>query len=93
VLDALAARLEEANLSAYVDLYRHPWRMLWLNFAAGMARGLGMAVGFTVLGAVVILLLRNSFLASLPWVGHYVAEVVRIVQRETAPVAGTAHLR
>jgi hypothetical protein len=85
VLDAIAARLEEANLGAYVDLYRRPWRMLLLNFAAGTARGLGMAVGFTLLGAVVILLLRNTFWDNLPGIGHFVAEVVRIVQRETAP--------
>jgi hypothetical protein len=85
ILGQIAARLEEANLGAYVDLYRRPWRMLWLNFAAGAARGLGMAVGFTLLGALVILLLRNAFLAHLPGIGHVVAEVVRIVQRETAP--------
>jgi hypothetical protein len=88
ILDAIAARLEEANLGAYVDLYRRPWRMLLLNFAAGTARGLGMAVGFTLLGALVILLLRDTFTSNLPWIGHFVAEVVRIVQRETAP-AGT----
>lgn len=85
VLDTIAARLEEANLGAYVDLYRRPWRMLWLNFAAGAARGLGMAVGFTLLGAVVILALRNTFVHNLPVVGHFVAQVVKVVQAETGP--------
>lgn len=93
VLDQIAARLEEANLGAYVDLYRRPWRMLLLNFAAGTARGLGMAVGFTVLGAVVILLLRDTFVNNLPWIGHFVAEVVRIVQRETAAAPTSSPLR
>lgn len=85
VLDEIANRLEEANLGAYVDLYRRPWRMLLLNFAAGTARGFGMAVGFTLLGAVVILMLRDTFVNNLPWIGHFVAEIVRIVERETAP--------
>lgn len=84
ILDKVAARLEEANLAAYVDLYRRPWRMLGLNFAAGLARGFGAAVGFTLLGAVVLYLLRDSFLTNLPLIGHFVADVVRIVQRELA---------
>lgn len=87
ILDTIAARLEEANLGAYVDLYRRPWRMLWLNFAAGAARGLGMAIGFTLLGALVILFLSNTFVHNLPVIGHFVAEVVKVVQAETAPAA------
>lgn len=85
VLDAIASRLEQANLGAYVDLYRRPWRMLWLNFVAGTARGLGMAIGFTLLGALFILLLRDAFVHNLPGIGHLVAKVVKVVQAETGP--------
>jgi hypothetical protein len=83
-LERLAARLERVNLAAYVDLYRNPRRMLVLNFAAGLARGLGMAVGFTVLGALVVYLLGNSFVHNLPVIGRLVAQIVRIVQQEGA---------
>ena len=81
--ERIAAYMESVNLGAYVDLYRRPLRMLWLNFAAGLARGFGMAIGFALLGALFIYLLRDSFLDNLPVLGKIIAELVRIVQHET----------
>lgn len=85
-VERLAAHVEALNIGAYADLYRRPWRMLWLNFAAGLARGLGMAIGFALLGAVIIYLLRLSFLHNLPVIGKIIAQIVRIVQRETGVI-------
>ncbi|MDA8345998.1 MAG: DUF5665 domain-containing protein [Thermaerobacter sp.] len=82
LLERIAAYMESVNLGAYVDLYRRPWRMLGLNFIAGIARGFGMAIGFAVLGAVVIYTLRSSFLHNLPVVGKIIAQIVQIVQHE-----------
>ncbi len=82
LIERIAAYMESVNLGAYVDLYRRPWRMLWLNFAAGTARGVGMAVGFAILGALLIYILSSSFLDNLPVVGRVIAELVRIVEHE-----------
>ncbi len=82
LLERIAAYMESVNLGAYVDLYRRPWRMLWLNFAAGLARGVGMAIGFAILGALIIYTLRSSFLDNLPVIGKIIAQLVRIVQHE-----------
>ena len=82
LLERIAAYMESVNLGAYVDLYRRPWRMLGLNFAAGVARGVGMAVGFAILGALIIYMLRSSFLDNLPVIGKIIAQLVRIVQHE-----------
>ncbi len=83
LLERIAAYMESVNLGAYVDLYRRPWRMLWLNFVAGLARGVGMAIGFAILGAFVIYILRSSFLDNLPVIGKIIAQLVQIVQHET----------
>ncbi len=82
LLERIAAYMESVNLGAYVDLYRRPWRMLGLNFVAGLARGFGMAIGFALLGALAIYILQASFLHNLPVVGKIVAQIVRIVQHE-----------
>lgn len=81
-IERVATHVEALNIGAYADLYRRPWRMLWLNFAAGLARGVGMAVGFALLGAALIYLLRLSFLRNLPVIGKFIAQLVRIVQSE-----------
>lgn len=85
----LVKKLEEATdafgktgIAEYIELYRHPRRMLWMNFLAGLTRGFGMAVGFTVIGAVFLLLLARLAALNLPIIGEFVANVARIVQNE-----------
>ncbi|MGE5484987.1 MAG: DUF5665 domain-containing protein [Ignavibacteriales bacterium] len=76
--------MEKMKLAEYVDLLHNPRRLLYVNFISGVARGLGMAVGFTFLGAVVIYvltrLLTRTFVANLPVMGGIIAQIVRIVQ-------------
>jgi hypothetical protein len=79
-LEQVSADLENASLAEYVEMLKRPRRMLYVNLLAGMARGLGMAVGFTVLGALFLFILTRSFIANLPLVGGFIAELVRIVQ-------------
>lgn len=79
-LDDLAQAMERASLAEYVELVRQPWRMARINFIAGVARGLGSAVGFTILGAFLIYLLQHVFIRNLPVVGSKIAALVDVVQ-------------
>lgn len=68
------------SLAEYMDYLQNRRRLLLTNFLAGMMRGMGFAVGFSILGAVVIYVIRNLALANLPLIGDFFAEVVRMVQ-------------
>ena len=46
-----------------------------------MARGFGMAVGFTLLGAMLIYILQKIMILRLPLIGEFIAEIVNIVQQ------------
>ncbi|HBT46880.1 MAG TPA: hypothetical protein DEA73_03205 [Peptococcaceae bacterium] len=81
-IEDLLLALEKANLAEWVELYRRPLRLLYLNFLAGLARGLGVAVGVTILGTLVLYLVRELALQNLPVIGKLIAEIVRVVQRE-----------
>ncbi|NMA54754.1 MAG: hypothetical protein GX952_02330 [Firmicutes bacterium] len=76
-IDRLAHILDKARLAEYVDLQTDTRRFLYLNFAAGMARGFGTAVGFTMVGTLVIYLLRK--MVSIPVLGTFIAQIVDIV--------------
>lgn len=80
----LTQAMEAVNLAEYVELVRSPWRMAWINFVAGLARGVGIAIGFTLLAAVVLYLLRQLAVLNLPLIGHFIAEIVQIVQEHLA---------
>ncbi len=72
--------IEKLNIAEYVELVRDPRRMFLLNFLSGIGRGFGIAVGFTLLGAIVLVVLRHLVMLNLPHIGGFIAELVRIVQ-------------
>ena len=78
-LDEIALSLEKTKIVEYVDLINNRKRLLYINFIQGLARGFGMAVGFTLLGALIIYFLRQLIKLNLPIIGDFISEIVRIV--------------
>lgn len=83
-VEELAYYLERMRLAEYIALFNRPWRLMWLNFIAGLARGVGIAIGGTLLAALVIFLLNELAILNLPLIGDFIAELVRIVQGQLA---------
>jgi hypothetical protein len=79
-VERISLMLEKAKIGDYVTMMTKPKAMLINNFVAGLARGFGMAIGFTILGAVVVYLLRQSVFLNIPIIGSFIAEIVKIVQ-------------
>ena len=67
------------EIAEYVEYINDTRKMLTTNFLAGIARGLGMAVGFTILGALLIYFLRQLVLLNLPLIGDFIANLVELV--------------
>jgi len=68
--------------SLYLILLNNPRRFFWINFLGGVARGLGVALGATVVAAILISILQRVVVLNLPIIGDYIAEIVRIVQNQ-----------
>jgi len=83
--ERVALVLERMRFAQYADLYQDPKRMFWLNFLGGVGRGLGIAVGFSLLGAVVLYVLQLAVVRNLPVIGGFIAELVRIVEVQLSP--------
>lgn len=81
-IEELGLAMEKMKLAEYIELLRQPSRLLYLNFLAGIARGLGMAIGFALLGALLIYILRRLAILNLPLIGSFIAELVKIVQSQ-----------
>ena len=73
-------RLERLHLPEYMEYMSNRRRLLATQFMMGMARGLGMAVGFTILGAVLVLLLQRLAERNLPIIGDFLVKLVSFVQ-------------
>nr|WP_321501590.1 DUF5665 domain-containing protein [uncultured Dethiosulfovibrio sp.] len=58
-------------------------RFLWVSFLGGVARGVGFALGLTVVAAGILWglvgFLRTVVDWNLPFIGQYVAEFLKVV--------------
>ena len=63
---------EAAGVVEYLEYLQSGKRLMWVNFKAGIARGLGITVGMSVVLALLIWVL--TMLVDLPVVGQYFAE-------------------
>lgn len=77
-----ARELEKSRIIEYTQLLNRPWRLIWLNVLSGTARGIGVAIGFTFFAATIIYVLQVLGALNLPIIGDYIADIVRIVQRQ-----------
>lgn len=78
----LAINMEKMKLAEYVDLLEKPYKLMYINFISGIARGLGIAIGFAILGAIMVLILQRLVSLNLPVIGDFIADLVRIVQMQ-----------
>ncbi|MDN4594987.1 DUF5665 domain-containing protein [Polycladomyces subterraneus] len=81
-LKILARRLEATEIAEYVQLLNHPLRLILINIFTGIARGIGIAIGFTLFAAFIVYALQRIGALNLPVIGNFVAEIAKIVQAE-----------
>lgn len=82
-IDELAVSMEKMNLAEYVQMLERPRRLLYVNFLIGLARGFGMAIGFTILAALVVYILQEIVILNMPIIGDFIADLVKIVQERS----------
>ncbi|MDR0841535.1 MAG: DUF5665 domain-containing protein [Christensenellaceae bacterium] len=57
----LIAALERSRVRELAQIMSNTRRLLWNSFLSGIFRGLGAALGFSVLGAIALLILARIF--------------------------------
>jgi hypothetical protein len=82
-IDALALAMERSNIKEYIDLTKKPWKIMLNNFIGGISRGFGLAIGMTLIAAIVIVILTKVLaqLITLPFVGQQIAQLVELVNQ------------
>ena len=76
LIDAIQA----LGLEEFIDYIRSPWKMLWPNFIAGVARWFGALVGATIVIAIIGWSL--TLIIDLPLIGQKLEPYISHVQWE-----------
>ncbi len=57
----------------FIQYVSSPWRIVWVNFLAGIFRGLGALIGASIVLALVVWIL--TLLVDVPLVGEYAKDI------------------
>lgn len=79
-VEDLSRKVENSKIEEYVLLMGDTKMLLWKNFISGIAKGIGTGIGFTILGAIVLLILRRVVLLNIPIIGRYLKDILDIVE-------------
>lgn len=78
-MDKILQKLKRVELQEFTHYLSSPWRILWANFLAGTARGLGFILGVAlVLTAVGFI--TTKVLSQIPIVGEFFQAVYIWIQ-------------
>ena len=79
-IDRLLGTLERMQLDRYVEHISNRRRLIFDNLLYGVLRGLGFSIGFTILGAILIALLRHFVENNMPRISGFIAEVIHAIE-------------
>ena len=79
-IDRLMGTLERMRLDEYVEHISSRRRLIGENLLYGVCRGLGFTLGFSVLGALLAVLLRSLVVDNIPLIGGFLAEVIHAIE-------------
>lgn len=79
-IERLLGTLERMQLDRYVEHISNRRRLVLDNLLYGILRGLGFSIGFTILGAILIALLRHFVENNMPQISGFIAEVIHAIE-------------
>lgn len=71
--------LERSKFDDFLTYRTKPWEIIKSSILIGIARGLGTAIGFSVLGAIFLMLMRELAVSNLPFIAGFIAEIIKVV--------------
>ena len=76
--ERIAERLDASRIAEYVELMNKPRKLIWTSFVAGIARGLGAAVGATVVFALEVL--RRLIVVNVLGIGDFIVSILKVIE-------------
>lgn len=80
-IDKINSILERSNIIELSYIVGSKKEILKRNLIAGIARGVGIGIGVTVVTAIIIWGLRRLIMLNIPVIGDYIADIVDIVEK------------
>ena len=80
-IDDLNNTLIKSNIIEITSLIGNRKELFFRNFIAGIARGIGIGLGVTIITACLIAVLQKIVTLNIPILGEYISDIVDIVTK------------
>ena len=81
IINKVTKPLEEGNIREWAYILGSKKEIIKRNLLAGISRGIGSAIGFTIIGAIIIYFLQGILKLNIPIIGDYLADIFEIVEK------------
>lgn len=79
-IEKLINILEKKNVEQMLYIIGNKKEIIKRNILAGIFRGIGIGIGFTIITAIIVYFLQKLVKLNLPILGEYLNDIVEIVQ-------------
>jgi hypothetical protein len=80
-IDALNENFEKANIHELTYILGSKREIIKRNFLAGIIRGVGIGIGFTIITAIILIILQRIVTLNIPIIGEYIADIIDIIEK------------
>jgi hypothetical protein len=80
-MERLLEHIDNSGVSEFVRLSQHSWKILWLNFLSGIARGLGFTVGTAIVLAVMYRIVSELISMNIPYLTDMLTNFIDMIQQ------------
>ena len=85
-IDKINEALTKSNIMEMTYILGSKKEIFKRNFMAGIARGVGIGIGVTLITAILIYVLQKIILLNIPIIGDYITDIVQIVEKNNGKV-------
>ncbi len=79
-LQSITYKLERSHFNDYIEYVSNEKRIIKRAFFIGMLKGLGTAIGFSLIGAIIIYILNLLARSNLPYIADFISEIIEIIE-------------
>ena len=82
-IDKINYILSKNEILDLMELLGNSKKFLFRNFLSGIIKGIGTGIGFTILTAIIIIILQRIVTLNIPVIGKYISDIVEIEKSKT----------
>lgn len=80
-IDELNNNFEKSNLVELSYILGSKSEITKRNLLAGVSKGVGIGIGFTLITAIILVILQRIVTLNIPVIGEYIGDIIDIIER------------